>query len=63
MRYFVPLVKRKYNGPFTLAKHSIVAEWWVIRSAEGFHCASTGFSGNSKQRRQQRRAILRDLNS
>lgn len=63
--YIVQVIHRNFAGPFAMVRQR--RSWgmqWVIVFANLNHSyiASVGFNGNSKQRRQQRRALLRALN-
>ena len=64
--YIVQVVKRNHTGPFEMRyqKRSWGWQWVVVKSSHPStsYVASVGFKGNSKQRRQQRRALLRELN-
>jgi hypothetical protein len=60
----VEYIARKKDGPFTVSKWSnngIITRDWIIDCCDS-PVYIAPLSGNSKQRRQQRRKLLKDLN-
>lgn len=61
--YAISRVKVVFTGPFTSELQKRVwGEQWVMVDADNIRALAPSLCGNSKQRRQQRRAILRVLN-
>lgn len=61
--YAIARVKELYDAPFTMSlRLRVWGTQWTINAAGGLSALAPSLCGNSKQRRQQRREILRALN-
>lgn len=61
-KHTVKYIARKKDGPFTVEQDIWRNNHWAIMDHDGCSVWYPGFNGNSKQRRQQRRKLVRDLN-
>lgn len=60
----IEYVRRKKDGPFTIGwvtNNGSYYTWWIIDCADSLAFPAS-LRGNSKQRRQQRRKMLKELN-
>ena len=58
----VQYIQRKKDGPFTIERDIYRSNHWAILDHDGCAVWYPPFFGKSKQRRQQRRKLVRELN-